>query len=56
MFVDLDQKTVFYKINIPNITTSISYKNELLGNVSTLWEDFFSKDDKSNTEGSAATF
>jgi hypothetical protein len=56
VFVNLDRQTVFHKANIPNVTTSLDYKNELLDDVSTMWKDLFAEDDKSKIEGSASTF
>jgi hypothetical protein len=37
MFWDASEEMVFYKENIPNVTTTLEYKSELLDRVDSLW-------------------
>ncbi|TVQ03170.1 MAG: hypothetical protein EA359_10315 [Balneolaceae bacterium] len=47
IFIDIEKQTAFSNLHIPNITTSFSYKQDQLNDVSMIWKNFFA--DKRNS-------
>ncbi|GEM_PF-6655837 len=49
IFIDLNKEDVFYTMEIPTVTVSISYKELKLNEVAMIWQEIFNQDESIST-------